>query len=118
MLKRVCKELENGDMIIKLDSEYIRDMEKDDVSVILSVMSDACCQFIGDTYCLDDFETGHTIYNYFSDVIYVFPWRYLDDLKQGKSVKLIAEVPDEDDRELIRDELGYDDDLDDDLDVA
>lgn len=111
MLKKACKELNNGDMIIKLDSERIRDMEDDDVLTIISIMEDASCSFIGDTYCIDDFETGHTIYNYFSDVIYVFPWRYLEDLKQGKTVKLIAEVPDEYDRELIRDEYGYDDDL-------
>lgn len=111
MSKRLCKELNNGDMIIKLDSERIRDMEDDDVLTIISIMADKSCQFIGDTYCINDFETGHTIYNYCSDVIYVFPWRYLDDLKQGKSVKLIARVPDEYDRELIRDEYGYDDDL-------
>lgn len=59
------------------------------------------CYFIGETYCLNNYETGHTIYNTYSDLIYVFAWSELEALEAGKAVKLFARKPDETDSELI-----------------
>lgn len=100
------KQFKNGNINIKLDHDTIKDLEQDEILTISDVLYWADCYFIGDTYCLSNFETGHTVYNNYLDVIYIFPWSYLDELRQGKTVKLIAIKPDEDDREMIDNEFN------------
>ena len=100
-----CKEYKNGNITIKYNKERIEDAKKDDVLTISDVLSWLDCYFIGETYCLNNYETGHTVYNYYSDLIYVFPWRYMEELEKGKAVKLYARKPDEIDREIIEREL-------------
>ena len=100
-----CKEYKNGNITIKYNKERIEDAKKDDVLTISDVLSWLDCYFIGETYCLNNYETGRTVYNYYSDLIYVFPWRYMEELEKGKAVKLYARKPDEIDREIIEREL-------------
>ena len=101
-----CKEYKNGNITIKYDLETIKEARKDETLIISDVLSWLDCYFIGDTYCLSNYETGHTLYNLHSDLIYIFLWRYLDDLMNGKTVRLYARKPDEYDRELLKEE-GY-----------
>lgn len=96
-----CKEFKNGNINIKLDAAGIEEMKKDEVLFISDCLSWVDCDFIGETYCISNYETGHTIYNAYSDLVYVFPWSYLENLKQGETVKLYARRPDEYDRELL-----------------
>ena len=101
-----CKEYKNGNITVKYDRDMIQASKKDQILTISDVLSWIDCYFIGETYCLSNYETGHTLYNAYSDLIYVFPWRYLEDLENGKTIRLYACRPDETDREILEKE-GY-----------
>lgn len=101
-----CTEYKNGNLTVKYDADKIADAVKDPVLTISDVLSWIDCYFIGETYCLSNFEMGHTIYNLYSDLIYIFPFRALEDLEAGKTIRLYARTPDENDREIIAGE-GY-----------
>ena len=101
-----CKEYKNGNVTVKYDRDIIQASKKDQTLTISDVLSWIDCYFIGETYCLSNYETGHTIYNCYSDLIYVFPWRYLEDLENGKTIRLYARRPDETDRKILETE-GY-----------
>lgn len=99
------KEFNNHNLSLKWTQYDIEKAKADPLLYLsdwLSMTFD--CDFIGETYCLSNYETGHTIYNFYSDVTYIFPWRFLDDLLDGKRVRLFANVPDEYDREIINTE--------------
>lgn len=53
---------------------------------------------------MSNYETGHTVYNAYSDLVYIFAWSELEALEAGKAIKLFARKPDETDRELIEKE--------------
>lgn len=96
-----CKEYKNGNIIIKYDRDMIAESKRDSLLTLSSVLDEIDCSFIGETYCLSNYETGHTVYNAYSDLVYVFAWSELETLEAGKAVKLFARKPDEADRELI-----------------
>ena len=99
-----CREYKNGNITIKLDSEAIKEMKTDEMLFISECIGWLDCVFYGETFCLNNWETGHMIYNYYSDLCYIFPWRYLEDLKEGKTVRLYARKPDQDDIEYLKEE--------------
>ena len=96
-----CKEYKNGNIIIRYDRDMIAESKRDSLLTLSSVLDEIDCYFIGETYCLSNYETGHTVYNAYSDLVYVFAWSELETLEAGKAVKLFARKPDEADRELI-----------------
>lgn len=98
----IAKEYKNNNITLQIPKDEIDDFKKDDVLYISETLSGIDCYFIGETYCLSNYETGHTVYNSYSDKVYIFQWRYLELLKQGKTVKLYAHDPDETDREIIK----------------
>ena len=75
--------------------------KRDSLLTLSSVLDKIDCFFIGETYCMGNYETGHTVYNAYSDLVYIFAWSELEALEAGKAVKLFARKPDEADRELI-----------------
>ena len=97
----IIKEYKNGNITIKYYKEGIQESKRDSLLALSSLLDMIDCYFIGETYCLSNYETGHTIYNAYSDLIYVFAWSGLEALESGKAVKLFARKPDETDRELI-----------------
>lgn len=97
----IIKEYKNGNITIKYYKDGIRESKRDSLLTLSSLLDMIDCYFIGETYCLSNYETGHTIYNAYSDLVYIFPWRDLETLASGKTVKLFARKPDETDRELI-----------------
>lgn len=99
------KEYKNGNITIKFDRELIEFSKRDDVLALASALETADCYFIGETYCLSNYATWHTIYNAYSDLVYIFDWNLLAMLKNGETVRLYARKPDETDRELIEKEL-------------
>lgn len=106
-MRRICsngmlKEYNNGNITIKFDPETIEAAAKDDILILSSVLADFDCYFIGETYCLSNFTMGHTVYNAYSDLCYIFDWALLETLKAGKIIKLYARTPDETDREIIK----------------
>ena len=98
------REYKNGNITVKYTSDGIKDSKRDNVLTISELLSWFDCSFIGDTYCLNNYETGHTVYNYYSDLIYVFPWKALQELEQGKTIRLYARKPNQWDREQIEQE--------------
>ena len=96
-----CKEYKNGNIIIRYDRDMIAKSKRDSLLTLSSVLDEIDCSFIGETYCLSNYETGHTVYNAYSDLVYIFAWSELEALEAGKAVKLFARKPDEADRELI-----------------
>lgn len=96
-----CKEYKNGNITIKIPADEMEYFKRDNVGILADWLSIIDCEFIGETFCLSNFETGHMIYNYYSDLVYIFPWRELERLEQGKTVRLYARVPDSYDREMI-----------------
>lgn len=85
-----CKLFKNGNLNIKLSKNEIQDFNSDRILFIDDLLSWMDCYFIGETYCLSNYETGHTIYNTYMDCCYVFNWNFLEDLANGKTVKLFA----------------------------
>lgn len=97
----IIKEYENGNITIKYYKEGIQESKRDPILTLSSLLDMIDCYFIGETYCLSNYETGHTIYNIYSDLVYIFAWSEVETLEVGKAVKLFARKPDETDRELI-----------------
>ena len=100
-----CIQFKNGNINLRIPKEDLEDFKKDQVLYLLELLSWNNCDFIGDTYCLNNFETGHTIYNWYMDCTYIFPWRDLEMLAAGKMVKLYAHPVSEDEREIIEQEI-------------
>lgn len=97
----IIKEYKNGNITIKYYNDGIQESKRYPLLILSSLLDMIDCYFIGETYCLSNYETGHTIYNAYSDLVYVFAWSELEALEAGKVVKLFARKPDETDRELI-----------------
>lgn len=57
--------------------------------------------FIGEEYCLSNYEMGCTLYNCNRDKVYILNFSELDRLSEGKTIILTARTPDETDREII-----------------
>ena len=95
----------NGNINIKFSKYQLEDIKKDRFSAIecLSwILSDCDCDFIGDEYCLSNWEMGATIYSWYSDKVFILNFSDIDNvLMKGKTLKLYATNPTEDDRELI-----------------
>lgn len=102
----MCKEYKNGNITIKFDPETVEAAKKDDVLILSDVLSMFDCYFIGESYCLSNWAMGHTIYNAYSDLVYIFDWNLLAMLKAGEMVRIYARKPDELDREILERE-GY-----------
>ena len=97
----IIKEYKNGNITVKYYSEGIQESKRDSLLTLSSLLDMIDCYFIGETYCLGNYETGHTVYNAYSDLVYVFAWSEVETLEAGKAVKLFARKPDKTDRELI-----------------
>ena len=78
----------NGNLNIQIPKEDLAEFNKDQVLFLDDLLSDLDCEFIGETYCLNNFETGHTIFNSYMNCCYIFAWSDLDRLAAGKTVKL------------------------------
>lgn len=101
-----CRQFKNGNINLRIPKEDLEDFKKDQVLYLSELLSWNNCEFIGETYCLNNFETGHTIYNWYTDRCYIFAWSDLEKLAEGKSVKLYARVPVEYEREWLKNEYG------------
>ena len=99
-----CTQFKNGNLSIRVEKEDLEDYLKDQVFFLSDLLWYMNCDFIGDTFCLSNWETGHLIYNSYMDCCYIFPWRELETLADGKTVKLYARKLTEDERELIEKE--------------
>ena len=100
-----CTQFKNGNLNVKIEKEDLEDFKKDQVFFLSDLLWWMNCDFIGETFCLNNFETGHLIYNSYMNCCYIFAWSDLDKLAEGKSVKLFAREVTDEDRELIEREM-------------
>ena len=100
------KEFDNHNLNIKFDEMALELAEHDDVMALAEVLEQADCYLIGESFCLSNWAMGHLIYNFYSDMCYIFNWADLDDLKAGRTIKIYAHIPDDDERKEIEEE-GY-----------
>lgn len=100
-----CTQFKNGNINVKIEKEDLEDFKKDQVFFLSDLLWWMNCEFIGETFCLGNFETGYLIYNSYMDCCYIFAWSDLDKLAEGKSVKLYARDVTDEDRELIEREM-------------
>lgn len=98
---RYGRQFNNGNLNIQIPKEDLTEYNKDQVLFLDDILSGLDCEFIGETYCLNNFETGHTIFNSYMNCCYIFAWSDLDQLAAGKMVKLYARPVTEDDREIM-----------------
>lgn len=98
---RYGRQFNNGNLNIQIPKEDLAEFNKDQVLFLDDILSGLDCEFIGETYCLNNFETGHTIFNSYMNCCYIFAWSDLDRLAAGKTVKLYARPVTEDDREIM-----------------
>ena len=96
------KEFKNGNINLKFDRSLTKEAEQNAVLVLRNLLSEFDCYFIGETYCLCNYGTGHSVYNAHSDLVYNFFWSDLEALKQRKTVKLFARKPTRIDREILK----------------
>ena len=100
-----CTQFKNGNINVKIEKEDLEDFSNDQVFFLSDLLWYMNCEFIGETFCLGNYETGHLIYNSYMDCCYIFAWSDLDKLAEGKSVKLYAREVTDEDRELIEREM-------------
>lgn len=96
----------NGNMNLQIPKEDLEEFNKDQVLFLSDLLSYLDCEFIGETYCLNNFETGHTIFNSYMNCCYIFAWSDLEKLAKGRCVKLYARPVTEEDLEIIEREWG------------
>jgi len=94
----------NGNLNLRISKEDLEDFNKDQVLFLSDLLFWLDCEFVGETFCLNNFETGHIIYNSYMDCWYVFNWSDLDVLALGFAVKLFAREMDDDIRDLVNKE--------------
>ena len=80
----IIKEYKNGNITIKYYKDGIKESERDPILTISTLLDMIDCYFIGETYCLSNYETGHTIYNAYSDLFIFSHGLSLKPLKQGR----------------------------------
>ena len=96
-----CTQFKNGNLNLRIPSDELDEFNKDRVFYISNLLWWMNCEFVGETFCLSNYRTGHLIYNSYMDCCYIFDWSDLEALASGKSVKLYARPVSEDDREVI-----------------
>lgn len=99
-----CTQFDNGNLNIRIEKEDLEDYLKDQVFFLSDLLWHLSCEFVGESFCLGNADTGHLIYNYSKDCCYIFSWRELETLAEGNTVKLYAHKPTEEERELIEKE--------------
>lgn len=102
----IVKEYKNGNITIKYYEEGIKESKKDSVLIIGCLLEMLDCYFVGETYCLSNYATGHSVYNCYSDKMYIFAWNDIEKLEAGKTIRLYARKIDETDKEILKEE-GY-----------
>ena len=99
------KEFYNNNINIKLSSEYLEDIKNgriSDIEAVSYTLEEIDCYFVGEEFCLSNYDMGAMIYNCYSDRVYIISFSDIETiLKAGKTLKLYARKPDRDDREFL-----------------
>ena len=102
------KQFKNGNIHIKYDDYMIRNAERYELLTFGDVLDSLDCYILGEEFCLGNWAMGCMIYNAYSDLVYIFNFDNLENLKEGKTVILYGRKPDNEEREEIEKELSAD----------
>lgn len=103
---------ENGDMNFKIDSEMSDlDFENENLNneifeAFINSAYDNDCEIWGDEFCLSNYEMGMCLYSFYFDKKYIISFSDIDDLKNGKTLELMACELDESDREQWKEDFA------------
>lgn len=102
----LVKRFKNGNYNVKMESD---DFNSEGTLInLIWVMYDVDCVLFGEEYCLSNWEMAVDMYDCYNDTLVRIPYSILNDLEEGKTVKLYARKLDEYDREEYKrlEELG------------
>lgn len=95
----IIKKYKNGNITAKMEAD---DRNRESVLVnLIWALGDNDCQLFGEEYCLSNLEMAVDVYDSYNDMLIRIPYRVLDDLDNGKTVRLYARPLDEYDREEL-----------------
>lgn len=98
----------NGNLNIRFSPDEIQDTKDGKYSMIelLSWKLDKFdTTFIGEKYCLSNYTMGCTLYSCYADKVFILDFSDIDNiLMEGRTLKLYATKPTQDDREIIESE--------------
>ena len=92
----IIRRYKNGNFTAKMD-----DMDQNGESTLINLiwgLYDADCTLFGDEYCISNWEMAVDMYCYYTDRLIRIPYSILEDLENGRTVRLYARKLDEYDR--------------------
>ena len=90
----------NGNFNIKFEADDFDYSEGTLIKLIYSLY-DYDCSIFGEEYCLSNYDMAIDMYCYYTDRIIRIPYSLLNDLEDGKTIKLHARKLTKDDREEL-----------------
>ena len=93
----ITKRYKNGNMTFKAEKE---ELEKPDqiFEDFLYSTTDFDLEILGDEFCISNYEMGMCLYSFYTDMKYIVPFSLIDELKEGKTIRLYGAKLDEQDR--------------------
>lgn len=93
----LVKRFKNGNFNVKMEGA---DFNRESTLVnLIWALQDYDCNLFGDEYCISNYEMGLDMYCYYTDMIVSIQYRVLEDLENGKTIKLYAHKMDEYEKE-------------------
>ena len=100
----------NGNINIRFSKETINDIKANkfsDIECLSFALEDVDCYFVGEQFCLSNYDMGIMIYSAYSDKVFILAFSELETLIAGKTLKLYAHKPDNEEREQLQYYLGF-----------
>lgn len=94
----ITKRYKNGNMTFKAEPNELEKPERI-FDEFLSSAFDLDCSVWGDEFCISNFEMGMCLYSFYTDLKYIVPFSLIEELKDGKKIRLQGAKLDKQDRE-------------------
>ena len=101
----VVNRYENGDIEVTAESEDLTGREPLIVYLIWT-LGDKDTYLFGEEYCVSNWEMAVDFYSAYTGLIYRFCYSLLDELRDGKTVRLYGREMTEDDQEEYKRTFG------------
>lgn len=105
----IIKEFQNGNINIRLSAdaiETIKSGKESDIFIISELFYWVDTYFVGDHFCLSNYDMGALLYNNYSDKCYIIAFSDIENtLMQGHTLKLYGFEPSENDRQTIEENI-------------
>lgn len=95
----------NGNLNIRFSPDEIADIKAgkySDIELLSWKLGAFDTIFIGEQYCLSNYTMGCTLYSYYVDKVFILDFSDIDSiLMNGRTLKLYARKPEDEEREQI-----------------